>query len=256
MVDSGVGESAITFAMTAWAVGPAWGGSPFPGQHLVQHAAQGELVGTVVDPLVARRLLGAHVGGGPDGHSGGGELLASGGGHRARDPEVRDVYATLLEQDVARLDVTVHHAVTVRGLEGLAHLLGDGKRVVDGELPLPVETLAKRLPFDVRHHVEEDPSCLARIQDGQDVGVREASGDLDLTDEPVRSQGGRELGPEDLDRDLAFVLQVLGQIHGGHAALTELALEAVSVGESVSEAGGKLGHHGPLTPDSVQRSAR
>ena len=41
----------------------------------------------------------------------------------------------------------------------------------------------------------------------------------------------RELGVEDLDGDLAAVLQVLGEVDGGHAALAELALDAVAVAE-------------------------
>ena len=41
----------------------------------------------------------------------------------------------------------------------------------------------------------------------------------------------RELGLEDLDRDLPVVLFVVREIHGGHAARAELALEAVAAGE-------------------------
>ena len=43
---------------------------------------------------------------------------------------------------------------------------------------------------------------------------------------------------QDLDGDLAAVLEVLGEVDGGHAALAELALEAVAVGEGRGEAGG------------------
>ena len=39
-----------------------------------------------------------------------------------------------------------------------------------------------------------------------------------------------QLGVQDLDGDLAVVLQVLGEVDGGHAALAELAFEAVAVG--------------------------
>ena len=56
-------------------------------------------------------------------------------------------------------------------------------------------------------------------------------GDLDLPQEPSGAERGGELGPQHLDRDLAVVLEVLGEIDGGHAALAELALDAVAVGE-------------------------
>jgi hypothetical protein len=35
---------------------------------------------------------------------------------------------------------------------------------------------------------------------------------------------------ENLDRDRTAVLQVLGEIHGGHAPAAELALEMVGIG--------------------------
>ena len=54
---------------------------------------------------------------------------------------------------------------------------------------------------------------------------------LDLAGEAVRAERGGELGAEHLDRDLAIVLQVLGEVDGGHAALAELALDPVGGAE-------------------------
>ena len=48
---------------------------------------------------------------------------------------------------------------------------------------------------------------------------------------------GAQLRVEHLDGDLAAVLQVFGEIDRGHAALAELALEAVAVAERGGEAG-------------------
>ena len=41
-----------------------------------------------------------------------------------------------------------------------------------------------------------------------------------------------EFGVDDLDGDLAAVPEVLGEVDGGHAALAELALDAIAVSES------------------------
>ena len=59
----------------------------------------------------------------------------------------------------------------------------------------------------------------------------ELGGDLDLAGEPLAAERGGELGAEDLHGDLAVVLEVLGEVDGGHAAGAELALDAVAVGE-------------------------
>jgi hypothetical protein len=66
--------------------------------------------------------------------------------------------------------------------------------------------------------------------------VGQAGSELDLTKEPVGADGGRKVGTEDFQGDLAVVAEVLGQEHHGHAALAELALEVIAAGQ----AGGEL----------------
>ena len=53
----------------------------------------------------------------------------------------------------------------------------------------------------------------------------------DLAGEPVGAKGRREFGAEHFDGDLAVVLEVVGQVDGGHAALAELALDPVGGAE-------------------------
>ena len=60
----------------------------------------------------------------------------------------------------------------------------------------------------------------------------ELGADLDLAGEPLGTERGGELGAEHFHRDLAVVLEVLGEIDGGHAALAELPRNRVAVGES------------------------
>ncbi len=54
---------------------------------------------------------------------------------------------------------------------------------------------------------------------------------VDLGEEAVGADGGGELGAEHLDGDIAIVLEVVREIDRGHAALTELALDPVAVGQ-------------------------
>ena len=63
----------------------------------------------------------------------------------------------------------------------------------------------------------------------------EVGGGLDLGKEALRADDGGELGPEDLDRDLAVVPEILGQVHRGHPSGAELPLNAVPVGEGAGE---------------------
>jgi hypothetical protein len=59
---------------------------------------------------------------------------------------------------------------------------------------------------------------------------------LDLAQEALGADDGGEVGTQDLDGDLAVVAEVLGEVDGRHAALAELALDAVAVGENGPEA--------------------
>jgi hypothetical protein len=70
----------------------------------------------------------------------------------------------------------------------------------------------------------------------------EPGGDLHLAREAARAHGGGDLGPQDLQGDLPVVLEVLGEIDGGHAALPELALEAIAVVKGGLQLGERLGH--------------
>ena len=70
----------------------------------------------------------------------------------------------------------------------------------------------------------------------------EVGGGLDLAQEALGADDGGQFGPEHLDGDLAVVLEVLGQVDGGHAALPELPLEAVAIRQGFGQAGEDVGH--------------
>jgi hypothetical protein len=65
----------------------------------------------------------------------------------------------------------------------------------------------------IGHDVVEGPAGRAGVEERHDVGVLERGAGGDLLDEPL----GAELRLEGLERHLAVVLEVLGQVHGGHA---------------------------------------
>ena len=52
-------------------------------------------------------------------------------------------------------------------------------------------------------------------------------GDVDLAEEPLAAERGGDLGVEDLDRDAAVVLVVLGQVDRGHPAPAQQARHLV-----------------------------
>ena len=65
--------------------------------------------------------------------------------------------------------------------------------------------------------------------------MREPRGDADLASEAFGAKQRAQLGAKDLDGDLAVMLQVVGQVDGGHASPAELALHGVAAGEAGAE---------------------
>ena len=206
------------------------------GQHLVEHAPESVDVGPRVHRGVAHRLLRTHVGRGPQRQAGGGQCARLGptAGDQLRDAEVRQQRVAAAQQDVLGFHVPVDDAVLVGAVEGVGDLADDGEGVGHGELPLARQPGPEGLALDAGHGVPEELGAAlagdrAAVEHGQDVGVLEPGGEADLAQEPVGADGGRELGPEHLQRDGAVVPKVVGQPDLSHAPAAELALEAVAI---------------------------
>ena len=84
----------------------------------------------------------------------------------------------------------------------------------------------------------------------------EPGGETDLALESVRPHANRQLGVEYLQGDLAIVPEILSEVDPGHAALPQLPLDPVAIGEGRGETGSGVGHgHGGVGM-STGRSGR
>ena len=104
------------------------------------------------------------------------------------------------------------------------HVPRGAECVAKRELRFAVEAMAQRFAGDVRHHVVERPPRVAGIDQRQDVRVREPRRDSDLLQEALGTELCREVGSQHLDRDLARVLAVQGEVDGRGTATPQLAL--------------------------------
>ena len=84
----------------------------------------------------------------------------------------------------------------------------------------------------------------------------QAGGDPDLLEESLRSERGGELGAQDLERDGPVVPEVVREVDHGHAAASELALDAIAIGQGGREGVGCFGQgrHRPQrdTPPAIR----
>ena len=212
-----------------------------PGEHLVGDGAQGIHVAASADLALAHRLFGGHVARRAERHAGLGHAAAAGLLHGEGDAEVGDEGLAVVQQDVVGLDVAVDDAVAVGVVECAGDFLGETDGVVDGELFLAGEPVTEGLALDEGHDVEELAIGAAAVEQREDVGVLEIGGELDFLEEALGANDGRQFRVDDLDRDLAAMADILGEVDGGHAARPEFAFDAVAIAQGGRERGDGVG---------------
>jgi hypothetical protein len=203
-----------------------------PGEHLEEHDTEAPDVGLLVDALAAR-LLGGHVGGGPEDDPGQRPGPGEGGGlgevDRGRagagvarpglgEAEVEDLDLSAgRELDVGGREVAVDDALAVGLLEGRGDLLGDLEGLVDGDRT-PREALLEVFTHDELEGEEGLSVRFFQTVDGGDVRVVERGEEVRLALETGEALGVlSDLGREDLDGHVTVKVGVGGAVDLAHA---------------------------------------
>ena len=192
--------------------------------HHVQHAAEAEQVGTLVDHF-SLRLLRRHV----QRRAGDGAALRQAGViGGAGQTEVGDLHAIArLQQDVARLDVAVNQPARVRRRQSAGDLLADLHHLTQVERTGLVELLLKGQAVDVLHDEERDRLFLDGVN-ADDVLVANAGGRACLAQKALASRrGGGQLRSHHLDRDHALQPLIERLEHDAAAAAADDLLNLV-----------------------------
>ena len=111
-----------------------------------------------------------------------------------RKAEVGHECVPAAQQDVAGLDVAVHHALLAGVVERFGHLRTDGKRLFERQRALAPEPSREGFALDHRHHVEEQAVAVAAVVERDDAGVAEPRCHPDLADEALMTKRGGEFG--------------------------------------------------------------
>ena len=224
-------------------------------QHLVDHDPEREQIDPVID-RIGHRLLGGHVVRRAEHETVRGQPARAVRRIAAlaqdRDPEVDDprhlgAVHVGLDDHVLRLEVAMDEARLVRviqAFEQLAHEEDDPlrlhRRVVEDHGQ--VVTLG-----EVHDHVAKPVGGLADIDDADHVRMAQPTGELGLALEPLRDLVVLEQPRvENLDRERAADLDVLGAVDRTHRALTEARLDLIAVREDLADQRVLLGLSGGL----------
>jgi hypothetical protein len=201
------------------------------GRHFEQHHAEGVEVGPRIHGT-AFDLLGGHVGqraaalqvGGARG-----PCILAGKRDETGEAEVEHLGPAARRDDhVARLQIPVHDALFVRGLEGLGNFQGDGTgaRFRQGACR---ENRCQRL---AGHELEDEEVHVVfgvQIEQRGDVGVEESRESARLQAEaPSCHLVVDRVLAQDFERHLALESRILGAIHLTHAPAPEPLDQAIA----------------------------
>nr|BFE75625.1 hypothetical protein GCM10020092_089260 [Actinoplanes digitatis] len=187
--------------------------------------ALGDLLGRHVERRADDRVEAGHAG-----HGGG-------AGHAEVD---KDHGAVGLDDQVAGLDVAVHRAVLVGGVQGVARLRHDRHGLGDAEAALLLEPGGERLAVHIRHHEVSAVVLVvgvpgAVVVDLDDAGVAEGGHHPRLA---VEAGGelrvGEHRGAQHLDGDRAAEHHVGATPHVTHATGGDALVQPVAVVQETS----------------------
>jgi hypothetical protein len=138
------------------------------------------------------------------------------------------------ENDIRRLDVTVHDTVGVRIRQSIQDFPTDPKCLVHREHPLARQTLPQSLTLQQGRNVKQEPLGLSRIVQRQDVRMRERGDEIDLAQETFPTQCGGNLRVENLYGHLARISKILGPKDYRRSATSDFVENAVSTVEGLA----------------------
>jgi hypothetical protein len=120
--------------------------------------------------------------------------------------------------------------VRVRVRQRLGDIGGDVERLFQRELRFLLQTCLKGATCDMGHDVVQQPFHCSRLKERENVRMLELCLDLDLAKEAIGGYRADELRLENLEGDVAMVLQISGEKDNRHSPPADLALDRVAIG--------------------------
>jgi hypothetical protein len=145
----------------------------------------------------------------------------------ARDAEVREDGPAIGEQDVLRFHIPMNDVCRMGVCQGTRDVARNLNRIVDGELPLYAEAIAKGLPPHERQNAIRYVAHAPGVEQRQNMRMLEPCFDLDFLQEPLDPDRSRNFFPKDLDGDRTAMAPIDAFEHHGHPTSADLTGDVV-----------------------------
>ena len=141
------------------------------------------------------------------------------------------------DEDVVGLEIAVHDAEVMRGVQAVGDLAGELGRAARLERPLTAHERGERLPLHVLHRQIQRPvRGLAEVVDRGHIWLVNLARVRGLAVEAADGfRRGRQRRAHHLHGALATHLHMLSQVHPTHPAFPDAAQHAVAVGEHLPD---------------------
>ena len=191
------------------------------GEHFIADNTQRVDVTAIVG-LETARLFWRHVDRRADQSAGAGNGCRAGRLYQTEICEIDSI--ALSNQDITRLDISMHQILAMCIVESRSDLGEDSKRAVWGKcFPLLLQYLIQRLTIDELHGDVVKSILFPNLIDVDDVGVIQAGGSLRLTLQAFnRGSIAGEVGKEKLEGDKAIQTGLFSFMDDCHTAATDL----------------------------------
>ena len=180
--------------------------------------------------IFAHGLLGRHVLGRADKRAG---LRHACHLERPGNSKIHDGDAPFyVHHDVLRLQVAVNDALAVRCIQGAADLRDDFAGLIRGELALFAKDGLQVASFDEVHGDELDAIGFAKIENANDVFVRDLPGQDQFVLETGENVGpAGEFGTNDFQRDETIDFAISRFVDRAHASFAEELQDFVTIAD-------------------------
>ena len=142
-------------------------------------------------------------------------------------PVALAIYAIRRPSGEREMVVAMDDAAAMRIVQRGGRVLNDAHGFANRQLAVTRHPRPDCFAFNVRHHIEHEAVCGSGIVEQKDIGVLQVRCGANLGQETFGTEYDAKFRMQHVECNASLVLEIVGKIHRGHSAVTDLAYQMV-----------------------------